>query len=324
MTAFSDLPPPADHPVHPAATQIHAYLRDYAERFGVTPRIRLDAPVREVRAGWTVDGEPFDAVVVATGRFGRRLRERVLRVAGSPADFGAPAPDADILVAGLALCQDYLGQIRDGAIECRPAIAAIDGHTVTFADGASAAFEAIVCATGYQVDVPYLHPGIQELLGPDLTLVHRTLHPDLPGLGVIGQFLAQGPYFPLLELQARWIVGIWAGDVVPPVDAVMRRALAEPAPAIEAHNALAATLAEQAGVAPELLARPDLAEPLLFGPMLPPRYRLDGPGAQPEAEARFREQLEASPRSPVDPAQVDELRAFGLGAVAEALEAARG
>ncbi len=104
----------------------------------------------------------------------------------------------------------------------------------------------------------------------------------------------------------------------------MRRALAEPAPALEAHNALAATLAEQAGVTPDLLARPDLAEPLLFGPMLPPRYRLDGPGAQPEAEARFREQLEASPRSPVDPAQVDELRAFGLGAVAEALEAARG
>ena len=71
MTAFSDFPAPPDHPVHPAATQVHAYLRDYAERFGVTRRIRLDSPVREVRAGWTVDGEPFDAVVVASGRFRR-------------------------------------------------------------------------------------------------------------------------------------------------------------------------------------------------------------------------------------------------------------
>ena len=183
--------------------------------------------------------------------------------------------------------------------------------------------EAIVCATGYAVDVPYLHPGIRELLGPDLALVHRTLHPDLPGLGVVGQFLAQGPYFPLLELQARWIVGVWAGDIVPPEDAAMRRALAQPAPALETHNALAATLAEQAGVAPDLAGRPDLAEPLLFGPMLPPRYRLDGPGAQPEAEVYLREQLAASPRAPVDPAQVAELRAFGLGAVAQALEAAR-
>ena len=181
---------------------------------------------------------------------------------------------------------------------------------------------AIVCATGYDVDVPYLDPGVREILGSELALVHRTLHPDLPGLGFVGQFLAQGPYFPLLELQSRWLVGGWAGDIVPPEDAAMRRALAQPAPTLETHNALAATLAEQAGVAPDLEARPDLAEPLLFGPMLPPRYRLDGPGAQPEAEVRFRGQLAASPRSPVDPAQVDELRAFGLGAVAETLEAA--
>jgi Flavin-binding monooxygenase-like len=420
MTAFSDLPPPADDPLHPDATQIEAYLHDYAARFGVTPRIRLASPVRDVRPGWTVDGEPFDAVVVASGRFrrprvppgidafagevlhafdypgaesfrdratlvygngisgieiasdiapvapvvsafrkqryviqkvvdgvssdwqwytlfgalerrllpreelGRRLRDRVLRVAGSPADFGAPAPDRDILVAGLALCQDYLAQVGDGEIACRPAIAAIDGHTVTFADRTSATFEAIVCATGYDVDVPYLDAGIREVLGPELALVHRTLHPDLPGLGVVGQFLAQGPYFPLLELQARWLVGIWAGDVEPPEDATMRRLLGGPPPALEVHNALAATLAEQAGVAPDLEARPGLAEPLLFGPMLPPRYRLDGPGAQPEAEARFREQLAASPRPPVDPEQIDELRDFRLGAIADVLDAARG
>ena len=416
MTAFSDLPPPADHPLHPEATQIEAYLHDYAARFGVMQLIRLESPVRDVRPGWAVDGEPFDAVVIASGRFrrphvppgigafdgdvlhafdypgaesfrdratlvygngisgieiasdiapvapvvsafrkqryviqkvvegvpsdwqwyslfgalerrllppeelGRRLRDRVLRVAGSPADVGAPAPDPDILVAGLALCQDYLAQIGDGAIACRPSIAAIDGHTVTFEDGTSATFEAIVCATGYDVDLPYLDPGIREVLGPELTLVHRTLHPDVPGLGFVGQFLAQGPYFPLLELQARWLVGVWSGDIAPPEEAAMRGALGEPAPALEAHNALAATLAEQAAVAPDLEARPDLAEPLLFGPMLPPRYRLDGPGAQPGAETRFREQLAASPRAPVEPEQIDELRDFGLGAVADLLD----
>ena len=415
MTAFSDLPPPADHPVHPAATQIHAYLRDYAERFGVTPRIRLDAPVREVRAGWTVDGEPFDAVVVATGRFGRphlpdglgafagellhafdypgaepfrdrvtlvygsgisaleiasdlapvapvvsafrkqryviqkiaggvlsdwrwftlfgalerrhlpreelgpRLRDRILTVSGSPADFGAPAPDPDIFVAGIALCQDYLAQVADGSIVCRPAITAVEGRTVTFADGSAGDFDAIVCATGYDLDVPYLDADVLRVLGPELALVHRTLHPEVPGLAVLGLYPQQGPYLPVLELQARWVVGLWSGALPPPDATAMRQALAGPAPPLEVHNALAATLAEQAGVAPDLEARPDLAEPLLFGPMLPPRYRLDGPGAQPEAEARFREQLSASPRPPVDPAQVAELRRFGLDAVADAL-----
>ena len=41
----------------------------YARAFGVADRIRFGTPVEDVRPGWTVDGEPFDAVVVASGRF---------------------------------------------------------------------------------------------------------------------------------------------------------------------------------------------------------------------------------------------------------------
>ena len=101
----------------------------------------------------------------------------------------------------------------------------------------------------------------------------------------------------------------------------MREVIGRPQPPLDAHNALALTLAEEVGVAPDVLARPDLSEPLLFGPMLPPRYRLDGPGSQPEAPERLREQLAASPRSPVDPADVEALRGFGLSDVADALQA---
>src|SRR3954469_20232960 len=35
MTAFSDFPAPAEHPLHPAAEQIRAYLEDYARASGV-------------------------------------------------------------------------------------------------------------------------------------------------------------------------------------------------------------------------------------------------------------------------------------------------
>src|SRR4051812_33148835 len=69
MTAFSDFPAPVAHPLHPAAEQIQAYLHAYADAFGVARRIRFGARVADVRPGWTVDGEPFDAVVVASGRF---------------------------------------------------------------------------------------------------------------------------------------------------------------------------------------------------------------------------------------------------------------
>src|SRR5829696_4129612 len=223
MTAFSDFPGAAELPLHPAAEQIHAYLQAYARAFGVTGRIRFDARVQDVRPGWTVDGEPFDAVIVASGRFrkprlppgvdafrgellhafdypgaaafrdrctlvygngisgleiasdlaphapvisafrkpryviqkvvdgvssdwqwytlsgalerrlsssdewSRRQRERILRVAGNPADFGAPEPSGDLRVAGVSLCQDYLRQVRDGSIACRPGIASVEG-----------------------------------------------------------------------------------------------------------------------------------------------------------------------------------------------------
>jgi len=413
MTAFSDLPAPAGHPLHPAAEQVHAYLEAYARTFGVVDRIRFDTHVEEVRSGWIVDGERFDAVVVASGRFrkprlppaveafsgevlhafdypgaepfrdrttlvygngisgaeiasdlaplapvisafrkpryviqkvvdgvssdwqwytlfgaierrllepgewGRRQRERILRVAGNPADFGAPEPSEDLLAAGLSLCQEYLAQVRDGSIACRPGIASVSGRTVTFTDGSTETVDAIVCATGYDVDIPYLSPAVRDVLGPDLALYHRTFHPDLPGLGVIGQFLAQGPYFPLLELQARWIVAVWSGDVALPGAPAMRHTIARPRPPLDAHNALALTLSEQLGAAPDPVDWPELSEPLLFGPMLPPRYRLSGTGADPAAPAAFAEQLAGSPRAPVDPADIEALHRFGRHATAE-------
>ena len=245
--------------------------------------------------------------------YGALMRERVLRVAGNPADFGAPEPSADFLAAGNSLSQDYLAQVRAGTILCRPAIATAHGDEVTFTDGDRMNVDAIICATGYRVDLPYLSPDLSATLGPDLRLHHRTMHPDLPGLGVVGQFALQGPYFPLLELQARWIVNSWSGAGPRPDDEAARESIASPPPPLDSHNVLAVTLANAAGVAPDVRAHPDLAEPLLFGPMLPPRYRLDGPGAHSDAADVFRRQLAASPRAEVEPDDVAALADVGYG-----------
>src|ERR1700712_698565 len=377
MTAFSDQAPPAEHELFPLAEQVQAYLRRYADSFGVIDQIRFRAPVTEVDRGWIVDGERFDAVVVASGRFRRpyvpagmdgfggemlhaydypgaepfrgrrvlvygngisgheiasdvatvtsvvsayrkpryvlqkvvdgvpsdwrwythaaalqrrslplgewsaRLRERIVRLSGHPADFGATAPADDLLVAGHSLCQDYLAQVQRGEIVCRPGIASLAGRRVTFTDGSEETVDVLICATGYTPDIPYLSDEVWRTMGPQLSLHHRTFHPRLPGLALIGQFALQGPYFPLLELQARWVVGVWAGALPAPPPAGMAAGVATPPPAIDSHHVLALTLSEQAGVAPDVRAQPELAEALLFGPMLPARYRLRGPGARP-------------------------------------------
>jgi dimethylaniline monooxygenase (N-oxide forming) len=408
MTAFSDHRVPLAHELHPLAEQIQDYLRSYSDAFGVTERIRFATRVTDLQPAWRVNGEPFDAVILASGRFrapvlpaglggftgevlhafdypsrdhfhGRRvlvygngvsgheiasdlatvttvisayrkpryvlqknvagvpsdwqwythigalrravmpppsygalLRERVLRVAGNPADFGAPEPSADFLLAGHSLCQDYLTQVQVGAILCRPAIMTALGDRVTFADGSCEHVDAIICATGYRLDIPYLSRDLWAVLRPDLRLHHRTMHPDLPGFGVIGQFALQGPYFPLLELQARWIVNSWSGVGPEPDARAARAGVATAPPTIDSHNVLAITLANAAGVAPDVRARLDLAEPLLFGPMLPPRYRLDGPGADRDAAATFRDQVAASPRAAVEPDDIAALPAVGF------------
>ena len=415
MTAFSDFPPPNEHDLYPFAEQVHSYLRHYASAFGVADRIRFGSAVTSLQPGWAVNGEPYDAVVVASGRFrrptipdqlrefggdvlhaydyagsepfrgrrvlvygngvsgheiasdladvtavvsayrkpryvlqkvvddvpadwrwyshiaalqrarmprdewGRLLRDRVVRISGNPADFGAPRPDPDILIAGHSLCQDYLMQVREGQIVCRPEITDVDTNTVTFADGSREPVDAIICATGYALDIPYLPPEVASTVGAQLRLHHRTLHPDLRGLAFVGQFALQGPYLPLLELQARWIANVWSGLVPAPDMSVMRASIAEPPPAIDSHNLLAVSLSSLAGVAPDFDAHPTLAEPLLCGPMLPPRYRLDGPGALPGAAGEFTEQLATSRRPPVDPHDIEMLPQLGLRNIASML-----
>jgi cation diffusion facilitator CzcD-associated flavoprotein CzcO len=74
---FSDFPPPFDDDF-PTLVQLHGYLRDYAEHFGVLPRIRFDHPVTDVTkvdGRWSVTAgrhgrsvtASFDAVMVANG-----------------------------------------------------------------------------------------------------------------------------------------------------------------------------------------------------------------------------------------------------------------
>ena len=78
MTAFSDFPAPAEHALHPLATQIHAYLGAYATAARADPLRR--AGVRRP-TGLDVDGEPFDAVV-ASGRFRKPEVLKALRAFG--------------------------------------------------------------------------------------------------------------------------------------------------------------------------------------------------------------------------------------------------
>jgi hypothetical protein len=248
------------------------------------------------------------------------LRDQVLAVAGDPADFGGLEPDADILRAGLAQSQHYLPYVTEGRIVVRPGVARIDGSTVVYDDGRRDEIDVVVLATGYDIDLPYLSDEVRRVANVDdshADLYHRTFHPALPGLAFVGQFVLVGPYFPVLELQARWVSLVWSGAATLPSPDAMHAAIARfrvekhIAPH-DLHHALAGLLASEIGVAPELAARPDLVRDLVFGPLVAARYLLDGPGAHPKADALFRDALASlgSPRVDAAPEQIEALAAF--------------
>jgi cation diffusion facilitator CzcD-associated flavoprotein CzcO len=235
------------------------------------------------------------AEVLPADEVGRQLKEIVVEAGGSPEQYGAPAPDPALSVAGVTLSQDYLPLVAEGRIAIRPWLQSISRGTVTFADGHAEQFDGIVFGTGFQQDIPFLSEEIRATLGLDavhLDADRYTFHPDLPGLALVGMWDQSGGYFVPLELQARWIAHVWAGLVPAPSESEQRQAVEmvrrrRGLSQKTRMNLVALTFARAAGVEPRVEIWPELRRALLFGPLAPSCFRLEGPHALPGAAIQF-------------------------------------
>jgi dimethylaniline monooxygenase (N-oxide forming) len=216
-------------------------------------------------------GEALPMSAVATG-----LKNAVLRANGSPAQVGAPEPDADVFAAGVTQNQHFLPLVAEGRITVRPWIASVEGRRVRFVDGTAVEADAIVFGTGYHTALPWL-PEADQGLPP---LAGMTFVPELPGLALMGLYDLVGPYFPVLELQARWVARVLAGRASLPSEAAPMPDVALPM------HALAVMFARLGEVEPDPACWPGLNRVLLFGPLSPASFRLEGPYALPDAAAR--------------------------------------
>lgn len=232
-------------------------------------------------------GELLPPDDLATG-----LKATVLRMAGSPDQFGAMTPDGNIFAAGITQSQHFLPLVAEGRIAVRPWIKAIDGRIVGFADGRKGEFDAILFGTGYRLSLPFLAPDVAVTLGVDRThldLYDHTFHPDLEGIAFVGLYDQVGPLFPVLELQGRWIAYTWAGVIPAPSSQSMAaglarsRALSGGGPQSIPMQVLALLFARNARVEPDLGQWPELERALLFGPLSPVSFRLQGPDSLEEA-----------------------------------------
>lgn len=233
--------------------------------------------------------------VLASEEIERQLKEIVVEAEGSPEQYGAPVPDPSLFAAWVTLNQGCLVLVAEGRIGVRPWMRSVSGTSVIFDDGTCDEFDGIVMGTGFDLDLPFLSDEIRAIL--DLDTVHldadrHTFHPDLPGLAFVGMWDQSGGYFVPLELQARWIAYTWGGVVSAPSEADQRASIA----AYRSRrgmsqktrmNLAAFTFAGAAAVEPQLANWPQLRRILLFGPLAPSSFRLEGPDALPDAEARL-------------------------------------
>jgi dimethylaniline monooxygenase (N-oxide forming) len=231
----------------------------------------------------------------------RQLKEIVLEAGGSPEQYGAPAPDPSLFAAGITLNQQYLPLVAEGRITVCPWMKSIADATVTFADGHAEEFDGIVLGTGFDQCLPFLSENVRDVVNLDaihLDADRYTFHPDLPGLAFMGMWDQSGGYFVPLELQARWIAYTWGGALRPPSASDQRRSVSayrsqRGTSQKTRMNLVALTFARAAGVEPQLDNWPHLRRALLFGPLAPSCFRLEGPDALPDAPLRFEREAAA-------------------------------
>lgn len=202
----------------------------------------------------------------------------------------------------VAFSDSYTDKVRKNAIEVRRAkLLEIEGQNLILSDGTTATADAVIVATGYRADLPFLEESVKQKIEFDpndqfqpALLYKCMLHPDLKNLAFVGYY--RGPFFAAIELQARWAIGIFTSAIAQPSEEEQRKGIDEervirqlhPRPQFphSTYVAMCEDLAKDAGCLPDLEKikdkDPDLHKMLWEGPFSAASYRLTGPNSNPE------------------------------------------
>ncbi len=163
-------------------------------------------------------GRPTDQV----GAFVRSLRlppravsfimRNLLRMStGRPQDWGLPAADHNPYETPPTISSLLPYYVAHGRVDMRPDLLAIDGQNVTFTDGRVEEFDAMVLATGFKIDIPFMCPEDLDWDSkrPDFYLLAFSRR--YPDLFIAGMMDPTGGFCPTVDLQTDLIANyLWA------------------------------------------------------------------------------------------------------------------
>jgi cation diffusion facilitator CzcD-associated flavoprotein CzcO len=149
----------------------------------------------------TLLGKPLvEALPLAMPVFLQRLllRAALRLVVGDYRRYGLPKPDHKIFEHHPTINSELLHYVKHGRIKPRPDIERFEGERVVFVDGSSAAYDLVICGTGYHVDFPFLPKGLVPVDGGLAHVYGGALLPDYRHLYIIGTMQPRYGFGPLL------------------------------------------------------------------------------------------------------------------------------
>lgn len=193
---------------------------------------------------------------------------------------------------------DLPNRILSGTVQVKPNIRRIQGSSIEFEDGSVVEnIDLVVFATGYNFSYPFLASQVVSVSDNKTSLFKYVFPPELdkPTLAIIGLVQPLGAINPISELQARWATRVFKGLVKLPSTSAMlqdikckEETMAKRYVASQRHTIQVDyvdymdEIAKQFGAMPSfsrlLLTDPRVWSKVVFGPVTPYQYRLNGPG----------------------------------------------
>ena len=153
-------------------------------------------------------------------------RKMIKKTLGNMEDYGLPKPDHEPLEAHPSVSGEFLTRAGCGDIKFKPAIKALEGKQVRFADDSVEDVDAIIFATGYDMAFPFFDdPQLVPDANHRLPLFKRMMKPGVPNLF----YMALAQPLPTLvnfaEQQAKLAAAYIAGRYLPPPVAEMEKVI---------------------------------------------------------------------------------------------------
>jgi hypothetical protein len=127
------------------------------------------------------------------------------RTIGLPWRHGLRRPDHRLFETHPVVNDELFARIDAGALAPAGDVAAFAGDEVVFADGSRAAFDVVLCATGYRIEHPFIAPEHLAVVDGVPRLFMNLLHPTYDDLAVVGLIQPDSGQWGITDVQAQLV-----------------------------------------------------------------------------------------------------------------------